>query len=55
MPFWQVRIGAISGKATGMNPSPTAGLARPLRKEDLVYQVVTVVAMVTLLASVWIF
>jgi len=27
----------------------------PYRKEDLVYQVVTVVAMVTLVASIWIF
>ena len=36
-----------------MNPSPAAVLYR--RKEDLVYQVVTVAAMVTLLASVWIF
>jgi hypothetical protein len=36
-----------------MTPSPNA--PRPSRKEDLVYQVVTVVAMVSLLASVWIF
>ena len=38
-----------------MNTSPTNVSSRPLRKEDLVYQVVTVAAMVTLLASVWIF
>ncbi len=38
-----------------MNPSPSAVFARPRRKEDLAYQVVTVAAMVTLLASVWIF
>ena len=36
-----------------MTPSPTP--VRPRRKEDLIYQVVTVVAMVSLLASVWIF
>lgn len=42
-------------KATRMNPSPIAVSVRPHRKEDLVYQVVTVVAMVSLLASVWIF
>jgi len=41
-------------KATGMN-SPSAVSVKPHRKEDLVYQVVTVVAMVSLLASVWIF
>jgi hypothetical protein len=35
--------------------SPTAVSVKPHRKEDLVYQVVTVVAMVSLLASVWIF
>jgi hypothetical protein len=28
---------------------------RPRRKEDLAYQVFTVAAMVTLLASVWVF
>jgi hypothetical protein len=38
-----------------MNTSPITASGRPLRKEDLVYQVVTVAAMVTLLASVWIF
>ncbi len=39
-----------------MNPSPSAVSVRPRRKEDLAYQVVTVAAMVTLLASVvWIF
>lgn len=38
-----------------MNPSPTTAKARAHRKEDLVYQVVTIVAMVSLLASVWIF
>ena len=38
-----------------MNTSPAAVLTRPRRKEDLVYQVVTVAAMVTLLVSVWIF
>ena len=38
-----------------MNPSPTAAHSKASRKEDLVYQVVTVVAMVSLLASVWIF
>ena len=38
-----------------MNPSPIAVPAKAHRKEDLVYQVVTVVAMVSLLASVWIF
>lgn len=38
-----------------MKPSLTAVQAKPHRKEDLVYQVVTVVAMVSLLASVWIF
>jgi hypothetical protein len=38
-----------------MNPSPIAVKVKPHRKEDLVYQVVTVVAMVSLLASVWIF
>ena len=42
-------------KATSMNPSPIAVPAKSSRKEDLVYQVVTVVAMVSLLASVWIF
>jgi len=41
-------------KAIGMN-SPTAVSAKSHRKEDLIYQVVTVVAMVSLLASVWIF
>jgi hypothetical protein len=38
-----------------MTPSPTGVSVRPHRKEDLAYQVVTVVAMVSLLASVWIF
>lgn len=38
-----------------MNLSPTAVPAKSSRKEDLVYQVVTVVAMVSLLASVWVF
>jgi hypothetical protein len=38
-----------------MNLSPSTVPTRPHRKEDLVYQVVTVVAMVSLLASVWIF
>lgn len=38
-----------------MIPSPTAVPVKPRRKDDLVYQVVTVVAMVSLLASVWIF
>jgi hypothetical protein len=38
-----------------MTPSPLAVSIRPRRKEDLVYQVVTVAAMVSLLASVWIF
>lgn len=38
-----------------MISSPTAVSASPGRKEDLIYQVVTVVAMVTLVASIWIF
>ena len=38
-----------------MTPSPSAVSAMPYRKEDLVYQVITVVAMVTLVASIWIF
>jgi hypothetical protein len=38
-----------------MNLSPHAVSARPRRKEDLIYQVVTVAAMVTMLASVWVF
>lgn len=38
-----------------MNSSPIAVPVKPHRKEDLAYQVVTVVAMVSLLASVWIF
>lgn len=38
-----------------MNPSPIAISARPRRKEDLIYQVVTIAAMVTLLVSTWIF
>jgi hypothetical protein len=38
-----------------MNPSPITVSSRKRRKEDLVYQVVTVAAMVTMLASVWIF
>jgi len=41
-------------KAIGMN-SPTAVSGKPHIKEDLVYQVITVVAMMSLLASVWIF
>jgi len=48
-------VAASFGKATGMISSPTAVAARPYRKEDLVYQVVTIVAMVTLVASIWIF
>ncbi len=36
-------------------PTHRARIARPHRKEDLVYQAVTVAAMVTLLASVWVF
>jgi len=43
-----------SRKGKRMN-SPIAVSVRPHRKEDLIYQVVTVVAMVSLLASVWIF
>jgi hypothetical protein len=35
--------------------SPTAVAARPYRKEDLVYQVVTIVAMASLVVSIWIF
>lgn len=42
-------------KGTRMSSSPISAKAKPHRKEDLVYQVVTVVAMVSLLASVWIF
>jgi hypothetical protein len=38
-----------------MTPSPIAVSVRHRRKEDLIYQVVTVAAMVTMLASVWIF
>ena len=38
-----------------MNASPIGNLIASRRKEDLVYQVVTVAAMVTLLASIWIF
>jgi hypothetical protein len=38
-----------------MASSSSAVSTRPFRKEDLVYQVVTVVAMVTLVASVWLF
>jgi len=38
-----------------MNHSPTVVPVEPHRKEDLVYQVVTIVAMVSLLASVWVF
>jgi hypothetical protein len=38
-----------------MTFSPAAVSARPNRKEDLIYQVVTVFAMVTLVASIWIF
>jgi hypothetical protein len=46
---------AKHGKASGMNSSPIAVSIRPGRKEDLVYQVVTVAAMVTMLATIWIF
>ena len=35
--------------------SPTVVSVRRHRKEDLVYQVVTLVAMASLLASVWVF
>jgi hypothetical protein len=38
-----------------MLSSPSVVSFRPRRKEDLIYQVVTVAAMVTMLASVWIF
>jgi len=38
-----------------MLSSPSAVSFRRSLKEDLVYQVVTVAAMVTMLASVWIF
>jgi hypothetical protein len=38
-----------------MNASPIAISVRPRRREDLVYQAVTVAAMVTLLVSTWIF
>jgi hypothetical protein len=38
-----------------MHSSPSAVSVRLRRKEDLIYQVVTVAAMVTMLASVWIF
>jgi hypothetical protein len=38
-----------------MHSSPSAVPFRLRGKEDLVYQVVTVAAMVTMLASVWIF
>ena len=38
-----------------MTSSPSAVAAKPSRKEDLIYQVVTIAAMVTLVASVWIF
>ena len=38
-----------------MSTSPISVSSRPRRKEDLAYQVVTVAAMVTLLASIWIF
>ncbi len=38
-----------------MTPSPIAVSTKARGKEDLVYQAVTVAAMVTLLASVWIF
>jgi hypothetical protein len=43
------------GKAKDMHSSPSAVSPRHRRKEDLVYQVITVAAMVTMLASVWIF
>jgi len=49
------RLAASYRKASGMTSSPSAVSVRPYRKEDLVYQVVTVVAMVTLVASIWIF
>ena len=42
-------------KGNTMTPAPAAVFPRPRRKEDLVYQAVTVAAMVTLLVSVWIF
>ena len=38
-----------------MNASPIAIATHPRRKEDLIYQVVTIAAMVTLLVSTWIF
>jgi hypothetical protein len=38
-----------------MTSSPPPVSSRAYRKEDLIYQVVTIVAMVTLVASVWIF
>lgn len=38
-----------------MTLSPNLASGKPRRKEDLAYQVVTVAAMVSLLASVWIF
>jgi len=49
------QLAASYRKASGMISSPTAISARLSRKEDLVYQVVTIAAMVTLVASVWIF
>ena len=48
-------IVASFGKASGMTSSPAAVSIRQVRKEDLLYQIVTVVAMATLVASVWIF
>ena len=38
-----------------MTPSPITVSSRSRRKEDLVYQLVTVAAMVTMLATVWLF
>lgn len=54
-PFGEIGFAASRGKAKSMNPSPTAVSSKRRRKEDLVYQVVTVAAMVSMLASVWIF
>jgi hypothetical protein len=38
-----------------MTLSPNLVTGKPRRKEDLAYQVVTVAAIVSLLASVWVF
>ena len=48
-------IAASFGKASGMTSSPAAVSVITIRKEDSLYQIVTVVAMVTLVASIWIF